>query len=652
MSQAYLIREKRSEAFAEIVTNLNPDQRTAVEQIDGPMLVVAGPGTGKTHMLAARIGSILKNAGVGANNVLCLTFTNAGVSAMRNRLLQFIGPEAHKIHINTFHSFCDGVIRDHPEKFGHQDLEPTGDLEQLRLIESILKELPYENILVKGYQDPTFYTPGLRDLFSKIKQEGWTLQEMEEAISKWEKQIPFEEEYLYKRDTKNAKKGDLKYEGKKELDRMAKLRAGINCYPVYLEKMKKAKRYEYADMINWVVKGFRTDDQLLGLYQEQFQYILVDEYQDTNGSQHDLLTELTSFWEAPNLFVVGDDDQSIYEFQGARLENIKDFYQDHEKVMDMVVLKDNYRSSKRILDAAKSFIEKNQQRLINILPGITKDLNPALEDRRDYPQDPKVFTYDNPIQEIADVVNQIEKLRDQGVSLQEIAVIYPKNKHAEDIQELLLKREIPFQVSRPLNILDQPIVQQIEKLLFYLDTELPNPASGDYELFWIMHFPCWELGRKDLAKMAVYRSSFPREERPSIFSLFNKTEEELTEIGIQDPESLLQFYSVLEDLIKSVVQLPLMSLIEKVLEESGLLRNALKDAGGFRTLQVIQTFKSFVQQEVRRDPTMNIDKLLTLLDDHRKNNLSIALQQYAEGGDKVFLTTAHSAKGLEFDHVF
>lgn len=654
MNHTTKIREQRNQEFESILAGLNPAQKRAVENIQGPMLVVAGPGTGKTHMVAARIGSILKKTDIGAKNILCLTFTNAGVVAMRERLLKFLGPEAHKVNIYTFHSFCDTVIRDHPELFGHQDMEPVSELEQMQILEELLKELPYEHILRKGYHDPTWNKTHIKNLVGTFKQEGWTLEEMEDAIQRYEADIPATEGFFYKRGNqkKGIEVGDLNPKGKKEFEKMNKLRAGMACLPVYEEKMKAAHRYEFADMINWVVEAFKTNEDLLSFYQEQFQYVLVDEYQDTNGSQHDLLHLLTSYWDDPNLFVVGDDDQSIFEFQGARLENIKDFYKEHEKNIELVVLEDNYRSSRNILEASQGLIERNEKRLIKILPGITKDLNPANKKVADYALLPQLHAYDNNIQEIADIVSQIEALIKEGVSPKEIAVIYAKNAQSLNIQELLLRRNIPFQISKPVDILETALIEKIETLLFYLDVEFHNPNSGDYQLFKIMHYRCWGLDRKDLSRLAIYRAGFSRKERPTLRSLFLKTEEELTEIGIKNPSAITSFFEKLEELIQDIANLPLYVLVEKVLAQSGMVEAILAAPNGLEQLQILQTFKSFLRGQVRKDPKLDIDRLLLLFQDHRNNRLAIPLQRQAEGGDKVYLTTAHGSKGLEFDYVF
>ena len=647
------IKQSREKGFVEILEGLNPKQQRAVTNIEGPMLVIAGPGTGKTHMLASRIGKILQMPDIMPQNILCMTFTNAGVVAMRERLLKFIGPEAHNINIYTFHSFCDNIIRNNLDRFGHQNLEPITDLERIELIENLINELPYENPLVKGSLNPLSAVSQFRDLFGRIKQEGWEVQDLYQKIEAYIKDLPLREDYIYKRKSGNNNKGDVKQNKvDQEVDKVNRLKAGIALFPKYEEMMNKAAKYEFADMINWVIEAFKNDDGFLGLYQEQFQYILVDEYQDTNGSQHELLHLLTSFWDAPNLFVVGDDDQSIFEFQGARLANILDFYQDHQNTIEMVILDENYRSSKKILDGSKVFIEKNQERLINQIAGLTKELIASNSKVANFEQKPQFFKYPNPLQEAIDICDKIEKLIAEGVPPSEIAIIYKKHAISDPYVEIFTKRKIPHDTVRPLNILDSPLIDKLTKFLFYLDTEFRAPNSGDYLLFEIMHYLFLNLERHDLQQLTLYRSQFKKGERPSLRSLIAKDEKELSEIGIKNPESVINFSNLLAGLIQDTANIPFYILVEKVLNHTGWIKYLLTVDNGLEYLQTVQTFKDFIQLEIRKNPKFDINALVIMMDKMRTNRLQLNLKNYAQGGNKVQLMTAHGSKGLEFDYVF
>jgi len=361
-------RQTYNEHFLKILAQLNVAQQEAVEQIEGPVLVIAGPGTGKTHILSARIGRILMKTDTRAYNILCLTFTDAGVKAMRERLLQFIGPEAHRVHIYTFHSFCNNIIQDNPSLFGAHGLEPISELEQVELLQQILQELPITHPLKRGRSDIYFYLSHLQDLFKMMKREHWTVELISEKIKAYLEDLPNRSAYIYQINRKEIKKGDLKIaQLEEEQLRMERLKAAIELFPIYLQRMKRLRRYDYEDMILWVLNVFEKNQSLLRRYQEQYLYFLVDEYQDTNGAQNKVLQKLMDFWESPNIFIVGDDDQSVYEFQGARLKNLSDFYERYESEVELVMLTDNYRSSQMLLDTAFEVIEQNEKRLLNSL---------------------------------------------------------------------------------------------------------------------------------------------------------------------------------------------------------------------------------------------------------------------------------------------
>ena len=436
-----------NQSFLEELERLNPQQREAVDQIEGPVLVIAGPGTGKTHILTARIGRILLETDTQAQNILCLTFTDAGVLAMRERLLEFIGPEAHRVHINTFHSFCNSIIQDNLELFGRHDLEPLSDLERVEIIRQLIDELRVDHPVKRGYADPYFYEKHLHDLFQRMKAEGWTVESMLDKIDEYLEGIPDREEFIYKVNRGNIRKGDLKQERiKEEIEKMERLKSAVALYPKYISAQKQAHRYDYEDMILWVLQAFQKHPALLRNYQERYLYFLIDEYQDTNGAQNEIIQHLIHYWDNPNIFIVGDDDQSIYEFQGARLKNLTDFYEVYRGNLKLVLLKNNYRSSQPILDTAASLITHNEKRIINSLKNLQLDKNlraantaiAAIETL------PKLVAYPMRVQEETDIVQQIEQLRAQEIPLEEVAIIYARHRQADNIVRLLEKKGIPY----------------------------------------------------------------------------------------------------------------------------------------------------------------------------------------------------------------
>ncbi len=335
-----MTNDQYAASFQQIIAQLNDAQRRAVQQTEGPVLAIAGPGTGKTHMLTARIGQILLHSDAQALNILCLTFTDAAVNAMRQRLLSFIGPEAHRVHIYTFHSFCNKVIQENLEAFGRHDLEPLSDLERIAILRAIIDGLDVEHPLRLGRRDPYYYERHLTSLFQLMKGERWSVEYLEAHIEDFIQSLPERPEYRYQRSAGAFKKGDLK-EAKyqKTHRRMERLRHAVYLFKDYEDALEQQQRYDYDDMVLWVVEAFEENEQLLRTYQEQYLYFLVDEFQDTNGSQSAIVDQLVAYWgDNPNLFIVGDDDQSIYEFQGARMKNMTDFYDQYRKNVLLIVL--------------------------------------------------------------------------------------------------------------------------------------------------------------------------------------------------------------------------------------------------------------------------------------------------------------------------
>src|ERR1700742_3054256 len=357
---------KYNEKFNQALALLNPEQLAAVNQMDGPVLVVAGPGTGKTQILAARIGKILTDTDARPNEILCLTYTDAGAVAMRKRLFEFIGPDAYRINIYTFHAFCNEIIQENLEYFGKLNLEPLSDLESAMLFRELIDDFPNDHVLKRFTGEVYYDVPRLRELFSTMKKEDWNKDFINTAINEYLADIHLREGFFYKRAnaTKGIKIGDPHHDKiEKARDAMAKLLGAVSEYENFDKKMKDRSRYDYDDMIMWVLKAFRENEEMLRRYQERYQYILVDEFQDTSGSQNELLKFLLNYWDTPNVFVVGDDDQSIFKFQGANMKNILDFAADYSNALKIVVLKHNYRSNQHILDISRVLIENNRERL-------------------------------------------------------------------------------------------------------------------------------------------------------------------------------------------------------------------------------------------------------------------------------------------------
>ncbi|WP_431213022.1 ATP-dependent helicase [Puia sp. P3] len=473
-------REKLRAHFREEYQRLNEQQQLAVDTTEGPVMVIAGPGTGKTQILAARIGKILLDSDVYPQNILCLTYTDAGTIAMRRRLLSFIGPDAYKVNIYTFHGFCNDIIQENLPLFEKTALDPISDLERIQLFKTLIDSFP-KNHPLKRYRGDVYYEMrNLQNLFSAMKREGWTPEFINSKIDQYLAALPTRDEYIAKRATKEFKKGDVRTDKiAEEQDRMDKLRAAVGEFEPFQALMRKNNRYDFDDMINWVIRVFEENKALLSSYQERYQYILVDEYQDTSGTQNRLVSLLISYWDQPNVFVVGDDDQSIYRFQGANVENMLEFANQYSKDMLTVVLTNNYRSTQPILDVSRTLIENNQERLVTQLPGLSKNLLSSHPLIRQYAFPPRLQECLSPRQEMTNITLQIEKMIKEGVVPGRIAVIYKENKYGEELARFLQLKQIPVYSKRSLNLFEIPLAQKILLMLRYLAAEHDAAYGGD-----------------------------------------------------------------------------------------------------------------------------------------------------------------------------
>ncbi|MEY3367255.1 MAG: hypothetical protein RI973_410 [Bacteroidota bacterium] len=658
-------RQKYNQAFLQELEQLNPAQKQAVDQIEGPVMVIAGPGTGKTHILAARIGRILLETDALPHNILCLTFTDAGVQAMRQRLINLIGPEGHRVHIFTFHAFCNTVIQDNLELFGIRNLEPITDLERVEIIRRILEELPMKHPLRQEKADVWFYENHLRSLFSQMKAEGWSPEHVETKIGEYLASLPTRQEYQYLRQYGEFKAGDLK-KGKLEDEKakMERLNSAVALYPRFEQLMAEARRYDYDDMILMVLKAFRDYPNLLARYQEQYLYILVDEFQDTNGSQNQVLQRLIEYWQSPNVFIVGDDDQSIYEFQGARLKSLTDFYEQYQEDLKLVVLTDNYRSTQAVLDVSGELIKRNKLRIVNSLrsKGVEKVLNARHPSLMASPVVPEVVSYISRLAEEAALVDQLEALFKQGFPLDEVAVITARHRQLQRLTELLGKRGIPYRVRRPVNALDVPLIESFREVLEYLHTEAARPYSGEHLLFRMLHFDFFGVKPRDLARLAFHiRSLTGAEQRNSHWRDWIADAQFLEAAGLEQPGAVLALSAFVESMLSEYTNIPLPVLVERVINRSGLLQKVLKDKESGWEMEVLFAVFQFIQNEANRNPRMSLGRLLEVFKRMDANKLSLPVngavhasaasdtEQPLQG---VNLLTAHSSKGLEFQKVF
>jgi DNA helicase-2/ATP-dependent DNA helicase PcrA len=643
-------------AFETIYENLNAQQKLAVDTIEGPVMVIAGPGTGKTQILGARIGKILLETDTAPENILCLTYTDAGAIAMRKRLVGFIGASAYKVNIATFHSFCNDIIQDNLYLFEKSSLDPISELEKIELLKKLIDQFDKNNPLKRYRGDVYYEMNNLSRLFSAMKKEGWTSTYLVEQIDRYIKEIPTRDEFVYKKKYKQFEAGALK-QGLVDaaLEKMEKLKAAILAFDAYQALMKSHSRYDFDDMINWVIIAFKENKNLLAQYQEKYLYILVDEYQDTSGTQNELVQLLVNYWDQPNLFVVGDDDQSIFRFQGANVENMLHYQKQYHETITTIVLENNYRSTQPILNASTLLINNNQERLINKMEGLSKNLIAALPENKNIEILPSIESYNDPQEEMIGIAEKINQLILVGTQPKDIAVLYKENKYGEEIAHFLQQKNIPLFSKRSANLFDQVLIQQIIRILDYLACEWDQPNEGANILFEILHFSWWKISPITIATLTVEANQLKYAHTENTFRkvLIDKTKEIQTALfsegGMIEVAKAMQ---VLEDLMSQVANVTLVNLIEQILQKTGIIQNVLTGPNKNHELNLVSTFFDFIKEETHRHPTLDLKNLVDMLKLMRKEDIRLPLPITTGSDAGVNLLTTHGSKGLEFQYVF
>ena len=660
---------KMTTVFEQRLKNLNPEQRRAVEAIEGPVMVVAGPGTGKTEVLAARIANILQKTDSQPHNILCLTFTDAGTIAMRKRLTEFIGSEAYKVNIYTFHAFCNEVIQSNLDYFGKRELSLVSELEVVQFLENLIDTFPTSHAL---YHVSSYHEVGrLKHLFRTMKAENYTAENVIEAVDTYLQTLPNEPDFQYKRanSSKGIQAGDPNQRLiTAETEKMEKLKAAAGEFPRYQEFLKATNCYDYQDMISWLVKAFQENENMLATYQERFLYILVDEYQDTNGSQNEIINLLTNFWDNPNIFIVGDDDQSIFRFQGANLRNIMSFYERHKASVEKIMITKNYRSSQKILNTAASLIEKNSERLINEIPELEKNLTASNADIATSEINPTVSEYYNTAHEEAGIAEIIENLHSNNIDLSEVAVIYREHRQAFNIIKLLEQKKIPLNVKESTNILSLPFMKTILNILGYISGEFEEPYSMERSLFHLLHYEFFNISVRDIALLSAKLKQLEVEHRkrrhssegiqqlpslsPSLRELI-ADEAILTSLVSEDSKrKILTLGEGLNRWIGAVPSLNILSLLETILEEAGILNNIMNSDKKIWKMRILTTFFNFVKEECYKNPKLTLKELLKMISKMDEHGISMPLSKMTYARKGVNFITAHSSKGHEFKYVF
>jgi len=666
--------------FQKEYTKLNPQQKTAVDAIAGPVMVIAGAGTGKTQTIALRVANILKKTDTPPSSILCLTFTDNASFNMRQRLLSLIGSTAYSVQIHTFHSFCNTVIQSNPDKFKQTDLTSIEEIDKIAIITKIIDKLALNSPL-KPRGAPYFYLSSIISSIQTLKREAFSpksffklnlshqrfiqanqanfqhlkslrsSKSLETDLLQILKNILenkhtgsvfkalFSSKYKLYQDgyyvSGKAKNPTINFKNDllltfdkvtKNLDKHLQLQL---IYGQYQKQLKKLAYYDFDDMINFVTSCFKKDPDFLRTFQEQIHYILVDEFQDSNNSQIKLLHLLSSYFSHPNLFVVGDDDQSIFRFQGASVENILTFYQKYQP--QTFVLVNNYRSHQLILDSAHSLISKNQTQLTNLIKNIDKNLISQV----DYDPDPiNLFELTSPLEEANLVATKIENLLKSGVNPSDIAVLYRQHTDADLLAGLLLQKNIKFGRSKHNCLKSDHLSFFIRILSAIADT------SSNVNLYSLLCLPFLKISPLTLTKI--------------LHSLRSKHVDLVDYVYSSDLKSK-KIKKIIKKIANCQVQsqnLPLNRLFIYILDQFSYLKYLSARSDSFTATSDLYSLFSYIKSFEQSHPKASLKDFVNRLNLLTQNNLSIPQANQTTQADQINLLTVHGAKGLEFDHVF
>lgn len=713
--------------------NLNTAQREAVDTIDGPVMVVAGPGTGKTELLSVRVANILRKTDALPSNILCLTFTESGAAAMRERLIGLIGPEGYKVSIHTFHSFGTEIINQNGEFFFQgAHFRPADELSSYEVLREILEKLPHDNVLYSRMNGQFTYLRDLQTTISDLKKSGLTPDELlsildrNDAFCQWiqpklhasladrlsKKTIatlhglldeadgyqddPVElinyqplsklftaslQDAIEQAEQDNSTKPlsawkkawcERRDDGEttlRDAKNSAKIRAVSGVYYDYLVAMQQRELYDFDDMILRVVHATEVFDELRFNLQERYQYILIDEFQDTNDAQMRLVWNLTNNPASegrPNLLVVGDDDQAIYRFQGANLSNILDFKSIYAQVK-LIPLRDNYRSHAQVLELARSVITQAEERLETTIDTIDKTLTPQAGISE---STVSLTTYDDDAIEYATIAKQLAQDFARNPNKTR-AIIARHHRQLQALLPYLNAHNLPLYYDRQENVLESPPVQELElvsQIVIAIAAGRHDIADG--LLPQMLAHPAWGISPIDVWRLSLQA---------------NKNQQQWLEIMQQSSGRQQDIAQWLIDASALALTQPLEFMLDYLFgsDEHQVADNPHQEPTNGDDGEIEQAFVSplrayfFTRDSLEQHPAEYLtylnslrtirrsmreyrpDKILRLSDFiefigmHRELGLGIQGQSTI-GADHsaIELLTAHKAKGLEYDDVY
>ncbi len=606
-------------AFQTAYKRLNRAQKEAVDAIDGPVMVIAGPGTGKTTILTLRIANILKQTDTPAHGILAITYTDAGVKAMRQKLHDTIGNRAHEVAIHTFHSFASAMIAEYQDHFLNLDgLRHMNDVEQESLVRAIIEGPTFRDIRPTG--KPDAYIPAIMSAIDAAKREALTPEMVRQHAAKEIVRIKSDEDSI---STRGASKGKLKAEAQERIEKCERTILFADVYAEYEKRKREEKRMDFNDLIIELLVALRNDQLLLRLIQERFLYLMVDEHQDTNDAQNFIIALIAEFFETPNIFIVGDEKQAIYRFQGASVENFL-LLQKRWPAMKVISLDTNYRSHQGILDASFAMIENNYEGEEH------RDLRIELiSGSREKPRPLNVVRGENTAAIEKYLVQQLKAIMglDGGtigggadLNLPTVAIITRRNRDLERVLRLLESNGIPVSSERSVDIFHHPVGATFFDLIEYLS----DPSKND-SLARTLAAGMWRLSFEDSAALIrMLRSGRTADLDKKIPALLHLQRKMLNDGAV--------------------------GFLIHAAEESGFTGLVARDPA---YIHVWRGIVALAESLAREGNLANSAELIKAMLAYRLSAETKTVKVSVGAPDlPIQAMTAHGSKGLEFDYVF
>lgn len=615
--------------FEDKYRQLNKRQKEAVDAIEGPVMVIAGPGTGKTSILTLRIANILRQTDTSPDSILALTFTESGVYSMRKKLADIISSSAYKVNIYTFHSFCNDIIKNYPEEFpriiGAQNIT---DVDQIKILEEIIDNTKL-NIL-KPYGDTYHYVRSIISEINNLKQENIKATGLAIMLEKQANNFDLIPD-LYHEKGKYQGKMKGKYKDWQKINEKNKELQKV--YVKYERALETKRLYDYQDMILEVIKALESNKDLLLQLQEKYQYVLADEHQDANNSQNKILELISGFHENPNIFIVGDEKQAIFRFQGASLENFLYFKKLYPQAI-LIYLTENYRSSQSILDASHSLISKNT---------LGQEVKIELKAKASHKNIPvNLYSFTKAYNEYRFISENIQDKINQGINPAEIAIIYRENKDASPVARALEKLGIPFSIESDQELFSD---NDIAKIILLMKTI--NDLGASETLARALFIDFLQLSYVDIYKVIA----FAKAKKLSIFDAIHKSKY-LAEAKVDDISALLLIYEKLEYWGKQAKNIGLLDFFDLLVRESGFIKYILMSSESADKLNKLDKLLNQMKELVNSHKNYRLVDFINYLVILEKHNIVIKVRDKALTDKSVHLMTAHKSKGLEFDYIY